>query len=117
MRLLTTQDGLPRVSWGAVLAGVILSLIVYLILTILGTADGASVLSPMAQPNPARGFAFASGAYMIIMTVVAVFVGSIRRKLRPGNGRSSANGYTPRDTLKSPNALISIADLPVNEMP
>lgn len=30
MRLLTTQDGLPRISWGAVIAGVILSLIAYL---------------------------------------------------------------------------------------
>lgn len=76
MRLLTTRDGLPRISWGAVIAGVILSMIVYLILTVLGTAIGASVLSPMAQPNPIRGFAFASGAYMIIMTVIAVFVGS-----------------------------------------
>ena len=76
MRLLTTQDGLPRISWGAVIAGVILSLIVYMILTVLGAAVGTSVLSPMSQPNPLHGFGFASGAYMIIMTVVAVFVGS-----------------------------------------
>jgi vacuolar-type H+-ATPase subunit I/STV1 len=52
MRLLATQNGLPRVSWGAVIAGVILSLIVYLILSVLGTAIGASLLSPMsAQRN------------------------------------------------------------------
>lgn len=76
MRLLTTQDGLPRISWGAVIAGVILSLIAYLILTVLGTAIGASVLSPLTQPDPARGFAFGSGAYMIVMTVIAVFIGS-----------------------------------------
>jgi hypothetical protein len=76
MRLLTTQDGLPRVSWGAVIAGVILSLIVYLILTVLGAAIGTSILSPLAKPNPLHGFGFASGAYMIIMTVIAVFVGS-----------------------------------------
>ncbi|WP_248324844.1 hypothetical protein [Caballeronia sp. Sq4a] len=76
MRLLTTQDGLPRISWGAVIAGVILSLIAYLILTVLGTAIGASVLSPLTQPDPARGFAFGPGAYMIVMTVIAVFIGS-----------------------------------------
>lgn len=76
MRLLTTQDGLPRVSWGAVIAGVILSLIVYMILTVLGAAIGTSVLSPISQPIPLHGFGFASGAYMIIMTVIAVFVGS-----------------------------------------
>ncbi|WP_250468167.1 hypothetical protein [Caballeronia sp. GAFFF2] len=76
MRLLTTQYGLPRVSWGAVIAGVILSLIAYLMLTVLGTAIGASVLSPLTQPDPSRGFAFGSGAYMIVMTVIAVFIGS-----------------------------------------
>jgi len=76
MRLLITQDGLPRVSWGAVIAGVILSLIVYLILTVLGTAIGTSILAPLTQPNPSHGFGFASGAYMIIMTVIAVFFGS-----------------------------------------
>jgi hypothetical protein len=43
---------------------------------VLGTAIGTSVLSPMSQPNPLHGFGFASGAYMIIMTVIAVFVGS-----------------------------------------
>ncbi|CAB3806602.1 hypothetical protein [Pararobbsia alpina] len=76
MRLLFTGEGLPRISWGAVIAGVILSLITYLLLTVLGTAIGASVLSPLTRPDPARGFAFGSGAYLIVMTVIAVFVGS-----------------------------------------
>lgn len=76
MRLLTTKDGLPRISWGSVIAGVILSLIAYLVLTVLGTAIGASMLSPFMQPDSSRSFAFGSGAYMIVMTVIAVFVGS-----------------------------------------
>ncbi|MEZ0605664.1 YrzE family protein [Paraburkholderia sp. IW21] len=76
MRLLTTQDGLPRVSWGAVIAGVILSLIVYLVLSVLGTAIGASLLSPLSRPNPLHGFGFGSGVWIIVTTVIAVFVGS-----------------------------------------
>ncbi|MEA3117778.1 MAG: hypothetical protein QOI13_1048, partial [Paraburkholderia sp.] len=56
MRLFASPYGLPRVSWGAVFAGVILSLIVYLIFSVLGTAIGASILSPMSQPNPMEGF-------------------------------------------------------------
>jgi hypothetical protein len=76
MRLLTTQDGLPRVSWGSVIAGVILSSIVYLIMSVLGTAIGASILSPMSQPNPMRGFGFGSGVWVIVTTVIAVFIGS-----------------------------------------
>jgi MFS family permease len=76
MRLLTTQDGLPRVAWGPVIAGVILSLIVYLLMSVLGTAIGASLLSPLSRPNPLHGFGFGSGIWVIVTTVVAVFVGS-----------------------------------------
>ncbi|MFM0509976.1 YrzE family protein [Paraburkholderia sp. RL17-373-BIF-A] len=76
MKLLTTQSGLPRVSWGSVIAGVILSLIAYLILSVLGTAIGTSALSPLSRPNPLQGFGFGSGVYLIVMTVIAVFIGS-----------------------------------------
>ena len=76
MKLLTTQDGLPRLSWGSVIAGVILSSIVYLIMSVLGTAIGASLLSPLSRPNPLRGFGFGSGVWVIVTTVLAVFIGS-----------------------------------------
>jgi hypothetical protein len=55
---------------------VILSLIVYLIMSVLGTAIGASLLAPMSQPNPGRVFGFGSGVWVIVTTVLAVFVGS-----------------------------------------
>ncbi|KQR78448.1 hypothetical protein ASG35_08385 [Burkholderia sp. Leaf177] len=76
MKLLTTQDGLPRLSWGSVIAGVILSSIVYLIMSVLGAAIGASLLSPLSQPNPTHGFGFGSGVWVIVTTVLAVFIGS-----------------------------------------
>jgi hypothetical protein len=56
--------------------GVILSLIVYLILGVLGTAIGASLLNPMSQPNVLRGFGSGSGVWAIVTTVIAVFTGS-----------------------------------------
>jgi hypothetical protein len=64
------------VSWGSVIAGVILSLTVYLILSVLGAAIGMSALSPLSRPDPLQGFGFGSGAYLIVMTVIAVFIGS-----------------------------------------
>jgi hypothetical protein len=76
MKLLTTQDGLPRLSWGSVIAGVILSSIVYLIMSVLGTAIGASLLAPLSQPDPLHGFGFGSGVWVIVTTVLAVFTGS-----------------------------------------
>jgi putative Ca2+/H+ antiporter (TMEM165/GDT1 family) len=47
-----------------------------LIMSVLGTAIGASLLSPMSQQNPAHGFGFGSGIWVIVTTVLAVFVGS-----------------------------------------
>ena len=76
MKLLTTRDGLPRLSWASIIAGVILSMIVYLIMSVLGTAIGASLLSPMSKPDPLHGFGFGSGVWVIVTTVLAVFVGS-----------------------------------------
>ncbi|WP_250477475.1 YrzE family protein [Caballeronia sp. INML1] len=76
MKLLTTRDGLPRLSWASIIAGVILSMVVYLIMSVLGTAIGASLLSPMSKPDPLHGFGFGSGVWVIVTTVLAVFVGS-----------------------------------------
>jgi hypothetical protein len=59
-----------------VIAGVILSSIVYLMMSVLGTAIGASLLSPLSRPNPLHGFGFGSGVWVIVTTVLAVFIGS-----------------------------------------
>jgi hypothetical protein len=53
-----------------------LSTIVYLIMSVLGTAIGASLLAPMSKPDVLRGFGFGSGVWVILTTVVAGFVGS-----------------------------------------
>lgn len=76
MRLLTTREGLPRISWGAVIAGVILSLIVYLMLSVLCTAIGTSLLRPLSHTVSVREFGFGSGVWAIVTTIVAVFTGA-----------------------------------------
>jgi hypothetical protein len=75
MRYLETQEGLPRVSWGAVFTGVTIALVAYLFMSMLGAAIGASLLNPLSRPDPARAFGFGSGVWMIVTTVVSVFVG------------------------------------------
>lgn len=67
---------LPRISWGAVFAGVVLSLVIYLVLSVLGSAIGASVLDPQGEANPLQGFSFAAGAWVIVTTVISVVAGS-----------------------------------------
>lgn len=68
--------GLPRVSWGAVFAGVVLSLICYLVLSVLGTAIGATALMPFRYQNPLVDFGFGAGVWLVFTTVASVLVGS-----------------------------------------
>src|SRR6202012_1816297 len=76
MRLLVTQQGLPRISWGAVFTGVVLAVVSYLVFSVLWLAIGASLLNPLSQPDPTRAFGFGSGVWLIVSTVVSVFIGS-----------------------------------------
>ncbi len=48
--LVTGTAGLPlkRISWSAVFAGVICALIIHILLTLLGTAIGATTIDPPA---------------------------------------------------------------------
>lgn len=65
----------PPVSWGAVFAGLVLSLIVYLVLSVLGTAIGASAIDPMGDRNPFSGFGVGAGIWAGVTTLLAIAVG------------------------------------------
>ncbi|MCC3701474.1 hypothetical protein LLQ46_04830 [Rouxiella badensis] len=59
-----------RISWGAVFAGVILSIVTYLLLSMLGTAIGASTIDPLKESNPLDGL----GTGALIWTLVNVLL-------------------------------------------
>lgn len=65
-----------RVSWSSVFAGAAITLVTYLVLSVLGTAIGAGVIDPMAQGNPLRGFGTGAGAWLFISTLLAIGVGA-----------------------------------------
>jgi hypothetical protein len=67
---------LPRITWSSVFAGTVLSLVIYLALSVLGSAIGASVLDPKGDANPLQGFSFAAGAWVVVTTVISVIAGS-----------------------------------------
>lgn len=71
-----TIPPLPRFSWSAVFAGAILSLVIYLVLSVLGSAIGASVVDPLHDQNPLRGFSFAAGAWLLVTTVISLIAGA-----------------------------------------
>jgi hypothetical protein len=66
---------LKRISWSAVIAGVVLAMIVSLILSLLGTAIGASSIEPLQDGNPVQGMGTTAGIWVIVSGVISLFVG------------------------------------------
>ncbi|MDR6786723.1 hypothetical protein J2Y58_000061 [Sphingomonas sp. BE138] len=65
-----------RVSWGAIFAGVVIAVAVQLVLGILGTGIGLSMVDPVEGTTPgAAGFGIGAGIYWLITTVVALGAG------------------------------------------
>ncbi|WP_413530660.1 hypothetical protein [Rahnella inusitata] len=68
---------LKRISWSAIFAGVIISMVVYLLLSILGTAVGASTIDPLKEQNPLDGLgtgaAIWTGASMLISIAAGAY--------------------------------------------
>ena len=64
-----------RVSWGAVFAGLLLSLATYLFLGVLGTAIGSAAIDPLGDRNPLAGFGSGAGIWVGLSTLIALAVG------------------------------------------
>ncbi|WP_188657510.1 hypothetical protein [Sphingomonas metalli] len=65
-----------RVSWGAIFAGVVIAVAVQLLLGILGTGIGLSMVDPVEGTTPgATGFGIGAGLYWLVTTIVALGAG------------------------------------------
>ena len=65
-----------RISWGAIVAGVVIAIAVQLVLGILGTGIGLSLVDPVEGTTPgAAGFGIGAGIYWLITTVIALGAG------------------------------------------
>ena len=72
----TSEPVRRRVSWGAIFAGVVIAVAVQLLLGILGTGIGLSMVDPVEGTTPgAAGFGIGAGLYWLITTVVALGAG------------------------------------------
>ena len=71
-----TNRSLFRVSWSSVLAGSAIALVTYLVLSVLGTAIGASAVDPMEAGNPLSGFGTGAGIWLFVSTLVAIALGA-----------------------------------------
>jgi hypothetical protein len=65
-----------RVSWGAIFAGLAVTVVVQIILTLLGASIGASSIDPLTERNPMEGLATGAGIWMVVSGLIALFSGA-----------------------------------------
>ena len=83
-----------RVSWGAVLAGVVTALVAQLILNMIGIGIGASTLDPMTNDNPAAStFSVGAGIWWALSGIVAAFAGGYVASRLSGRPKASTGGW------------------------
>lgn len=71
------ETGVPlkRISWSAVFSGVIVSMVIYLLLAILGTAIGTSTIDPLDEQNPLEGVGIGAAIWTGLSMLIAVAAG------------------------------------------
>src|ERR671921_2619698 len=87
---------LNRVSWGAVLAGVVVALVTQLILNLLGIGLGAATLDPAAGAgeNPAAStFSIGAGIWFALSGILASLAGGYAAGRLAGKPKESTAGW------------------------
>ena len=85
-----------RISWGAVLAGVVMALVAQLILNMIGIGIGASTLDPGAGAgeNPsAQGFSMGAGIWWTVSGILAALGGGYVAGRLSGTPKESTGGW------------------------
>jgi hypothetical protein len=83
-----------NVSWGAVLAGVVFSLVVQLLLNMLGIGIGAATISPADGNLPdASTFSIGAGIWWTVSGIIAAFAGGVVAGRLSGRPKESTTGW------------------------
>ena len=65
-----------RISWAAVIAGVILALVIQLVLNMIGAGFGFSAIDPLEGETPSvTTFSIAGGLWMVVSSMFGLFAG------------------------------------------
>ncbi|MBC7530676.1 MAG: hypothetical protein H7318_03795 [Oligoflexus sp.] len=66
---------IKRISWPAILGGVVVALAVQLLLSLLGLAIGASTIDPLKEQNPMAGLATGTGIWFALTMIISLYAG------------------------------------------
>lgn len=67
---------LNKISWGAILAGVIVSLVTMLVLNLLGVGIGLGAINPVTEASPFSGVGTGAIIWWILSNLIAIFAGA-----------------------------------------
>lgn len=70
-----TPSGLKRISWGAIIAGTVVALVVYLMLGLLGIGIGATTIELTAAQAVPEGLGIGAGVWWVLTVLIALFIG------------------------------------------
>src|SRR2546421_12129888 len=74
----TTTPGtmLRRVAWGAIFAGVVITIVLQLLFTLLGVGIGAATVEPLQQAQPGKGLGLGAAIWLFVSSLIAMYVGA-----------------------------------------
>lgn len=85
---------LNEVSWGAVLAGVVVALVTQLLLNMLGVSIGLANFNPQTGDTPdANTFSMAAGIWWTLAGIIASFAGGMAAGRLAGRPKDSTAGW------------------------
>jgi hypothetical protein len=64
-----------RISWGAIIAGLIVALVTQIVLTMLGVAIGASTIDPLQEQRPLEGLGTGAAIWWVVSSLISLFLG------------------------------------------
>jgi len=68
-------SSLRRISWGAIIGGVVAAVSILLLVNLLGIGIGASTIDPMEGDQPGKGMAIGAGIWFILSFLLALAIG------------------------------------------
>jgi hypothetical protein len=71
----TAPSWVKRVSWGAIFAGLFVTIVIQIMLTLLGVAVGLATVHPTQEQEPARGLALGSAIWLVVSGLISIWLG------------------------------------------
>ena len=66
-------DSMKRISWSSVFAGVLITIVIQIALSLLGTGIGLSTINPKTEANSTDGLGISSAIRYIVSSLISLF--------------------------------------------